>query len=54
MKGYFKHLSFVENILKVGIKDGNLRDLPPREIAAAFIAFDSGGFYRLDDHAIKR
>lgn len=35
MKGYFKHLSFIENILKVGIKDGKLRNLPPREIAAA-------------------
>jgi hypothetical protein len=35
MKGYFKHLSFIENILKVGIKDGKLRNLPSREIAAA-------------------
>jgi len=32
---YFNHLSFIENILKAGIKDGTLRNLPPREIAAA-------------------
>ena len=27
---YFKHLSFIEKILKTGIKNGILRDLPPR------------------------
>jgi len=32
---YFKHLSFIENILKAGIKDGELRNLPTRDIAAA-------------------
>lgn len=32
---YFKHLSFVENILKSGIKNGVLRNLPPLEMAAA-------------------
>ncbi len=32
---YFSHLSFIENILKAGIKNGTLRNLPPREIAAA-------------------
>lgn len=32
---YFNHLSFIENILKAGIKNGTLRNLPPREIAAA-------------------
>ncbi len=31
---YFNHLSFIENILKAGIKNGTLRNLPPREIAA--------------------
>lgn len=32
---YFNHLSFIENILKAGIKNGTLRSLPPREIASA-------------------
>lgn len=32
---YFKHLSFIENILKAGIKDGTLRNLPSHDIAAA-------------------
>lgn len=32
---YFKHLSFIENILKAGIKGGVLRNLPPRDLAAA-------------------
>lgn len=32
---YFNHLSFIENILKVGIKNDVLRDLPPHEIATA-------------------
>ena len=32
---YFIHLSFIENILKAGIKNGALRNLPPHEIAAA-------------------
>lgn len=35
MNDYFKHLSFIENILKGGIKDGVLRDLPPNDLAAA-------------------
>jgi len=32
---YLNHLSFIENILKTGIKKGIIRNLPPREIAAA-------------------
>ena len=32
---YFKHLFFIENILKAGIKSGILRSLPPHEMAAA-------------------
>jgi len=32
---YFTHLSFVENILKAGMKKGMIRRLPPHEIAAA-------------------
>jgi AcrR family transcriptional regulator len=32
---YFKHLSFIENILKAGIKKGELRNLPSLEMAAA-------------------
>jgi AcrR family transcriptional regulator len=32
---YFKHLSFIENILKAGMKNGVLRNLPPHEMAAA-------------------
>lgn len=32
---YFKHLSFIENILKAGVKDGVLRDIPPHDLAAA-------------------
>ncbi len=32
---YFKHIFFIENILKAGIKSGILRSLPPREMAAA-------------------
>lgn len=34
-RDYFKYLSFIENILKTGIKDGALRDLPPHDLAAA-------------------
>ena len=34
---YFKHISFVENFLKAGIKSGLLRALPPHEIASALI-----------------
>lgn len=34
-EGYFKHLSFIENILKAGIKNGALRNLPSHDIAAA-------------------
>jgi AcrR family transcriptional regulator len=32
---YFNHLSFIENILTVGIKNGALRNLPAHEIAIA-------------------
>jgi len=32
---YYKHLSFIEKILKNGIKNGVLRSLPPREMAGA-------------------
>jgi len=32
---YFKHLSFIENILKTGMKEGALRTLPSRDVAAA-------------------
>jgi AcrR family transcriptional regulator len=32
---YFKHLSFIEKILKAGIKNGVLRNLPPWEMAVA-------------------
>jgi Transcriptional regulator len=32
---YYKHLSFIEKILKSGIKKGLLRSLPPREMAGA-------------------
>ena len=32
---YFEHVSFIENILITGIKSGVLRNLPPREMAAA-------------------
>jgi len=32
---YYKHLSFIEKILKSGIKNGVLRSLPPREMAGA-------------------
>ncbi len=32
---YFNHLSFIENILKVGIKKGVIRSLPSHEIASA-------------------
>ncbi|MEE9912708.1 MAG: TetR/AcrR family transcriptional regulator [Deltaproteobacteria bacterium] len=32
---YFNHLSFIESILKAGIKNGMLRNLPSHEIAAA-------------------
>jgi AcrR family transcriptional regulator len=32
---YYKHLSFIEKILKSGIKNGILRSLPPREMAGA-------------------
>jgi AcrR family transcriptional regulator len=34
MDDYFKHLSFIENILKAGIKGGVLRNLPPHDMAA--------------------
>jgi len=32
---YYQHLSFIEKILKSGIKRGLLRSLPPRDIASA-------------------
>ena len=32
---YYQHLSFIEKILKSGIKSGLLRSLPPREMAGA-------------------
>jgi AcrR family transcriptional regulator len=32
---YYQHLSFIEKILKSGIKNGLLRSLPPREMAGA-------------------
>ena len=32
---YFKHITFIENILKEGIKKDLLRDLPPHEMAEA-------------------
>jgi len=32
---YFNHLSFIENILKVGVKKGIIRNLPAHEIASA-------------------
>ncbi len=34
-KDYFNHLSFIENIIKAGIKKGLIRSLPPRDIASA-------------------
>lgn len=34
---YFKHISFIENFLKTGIKGGLLRILPPHEMASALI-----------------
>jgi len=34
---YFKHITFVENLLKMGIKSGLLRSLPPHEMASALI-----------------
>ena len=34
---YFKHISFVENFLKAGVKSGLLRALPPHEMASALI-----------------
>ena len=32
---YFKHITFIENLLKDGIKKGLLRALPPHEMASA-------------------
>jgi AcrR family transcriptional regulator len=32
---YYQHLSFIEKILKNGIKKGSLRSLPPRDLASA-------------------
>ena len=32
---YFKHITFIENLLKEGIKKGLLRALPPHEMAEA-------------------
>ena len=32
---YFKHISFIENLLKDGIKSGLLRGLPPHDMAQA-------------------
>ena len=32
---YYQHISFIEKILKSGIKSGLLRSLPPREMAGA-------------------
>jgi AcrR family transcriptional regulator len=34
---YFKHITFVENLLKMGVKSGLLRSLPPHEMASALI-----------------
>lgn len=34
---YFKHIAFIENFLKAGIKSGLLRTLPPHEMASALI-----------------
>jgi TetR/AcrR family transcriptional regulator len=34
---YFKHITFIENFLKTGIKGGLLRSLPPHEMALALI-----------------
>ncbi len=36
-KDYFRHLSFIERLIKDGVKKGVLRRLPPREMAAALI-----------------
>ena len=32
---YFKHITFIENLLKDGIKKGVLRALPPHDMAEA-------------------
>lgn len=37
MDGYSQHLTFVENELKDGIKDGILRPYPPRDMAAVLL-----------------
>jgi AcrR family transcriptional regulator len=34
---YFKHLTFIESLLKIGVKSGLLRSLPPHEMASALI-----------------
>ena len=34
---YFKHVTFVENFLKTGIRSGLLRSLPPHQMASALI-----------------
>jgi hypothetical protein len=32
---YFKHITFIEGLLKTGVKNGLLRSLPPHEMASA-------------------
>jgi AcrR family transcriptional regulator len=34
---YFKHITFIENLLKMGVKSGLIRPLPPHEMALALI-----------------
>ncbi len=34
---YFKHITFIENSLKIGVKSGLLRPLPPHEMASALM-----------------
>ncbi|ESP63064.1 transcriptional regulator, TetR family [Smithella sp. ME-1] len=35
MDGYYNHITFIENLLKVGIETGMLRHLPSRDMAEA-------------------
>ena len=35
MDDYYKHITFIEDLLKGGIKKGLLRALPPHEMAEA-------------------
>jgi AcrR family transcriptional regulator len=35
LNDYSQHLTFIENVLKIGIKDKFLRPLPPRDMAGA-------------------